>query len=108
MKRTDLLRGNLDLALLASLRDRPLHGYAIVQELKERSDGEFDVLEGTLYPALHRIEGGGLVKSRWSTEGGRRRREYELTRRGRASLRKRTQEWETFARNLNLVIGERR
>lgn len=100
-----MLKGQLELVALAALRDGPRHGYAIIKELRERSDGEFDLLEGTLYPALHRLEGAGLVKSRWSAEGGRRRRVYELTRRGRLSLADEETEWHAFVRTLNVVLG---
>jgi DNA-binding PadR family transcriptional regulator len=87
------------------LRDGPLHGYAIIQTLRERSDGDFDILEGTLYPALHRLEARGLVKSTWDSTSGRRRRIYSLTRRGVNALDARFKEWRSFARSLEVVIG---
>src|SRR3954447_13393574 len=68
----DLLRGHLDRLLLAVLADAPGHGYELSQRLIERSGGELDVHEGSLYPALHRLERGGLVESSWSTGDGRR------------------------------------
>ena len=82
--RTDLLKGHLDLVLLSCLRDGPAHGYLISKRLRERSVGEFDLLKGTLYPALHRLEAAGLVSSSSTTEAGRRRRVYRLTPKGRA------------------------
>ena len=69
----ETLKGHLDLLLLAAVHSRPAHGYAIADTLRARSDGAFDLPEGTLYPALHRLERAGLLSSRWS-EGGRRRR----------------------------------
>jgi transcriptional regulator len=101
----DLLRGHLDLLVLSVLRDGPLHGYAIIRTLRERSDGDFDILEGTLYPALHRLEARGLVKSSWEATSGRRRRIYSLTRRGVNALAARSAEWRSFARSLEVVIG---
>jgi PadR family transcriptional regulator PadR len=103
--KADMLRGQLELVALAALRDGPRHGYGIIKELRERSRGEFDVLEGTLYPALHRLEQGGLVKSRWATAAGRRRRVYELTGRGTKALAEQQREWHSFVRSLNSVLG---
>jgi PadR family transcriptional regulator, regulatory protein PadR len=103
--RTDLLKGHVDLVLLSCLREGPAHGYLIVKRLRDRSHGEFELLEGTLYPALHRLEESGFVTSRWSIESGRRRRVYRLTRRGAAVLRERVAEWSEFSRTVNLVLG---
>jgi PadR family transcriptional regulator PadR len=103
--RVDALRGHLELVVLSSLRDGPRHGYAIIKELRERSGGELDVLEGTLYPALYRLEEEGLVKSRWATVAGRRRRLYELTRKGHTQLAAQASEWRRFARTLDDVLG---
>lgn len=101
----DALKGQLEFAVLATLRDGPLHGYAIIRELRERSGGEFDVLDGTLYPALHRLEGAALLKSRWATASGRRRRVYELTKKGRRILADQESEWRGFVRALEAVLG---
>jgi PadR family transcriptional regulator PadR len=102
--KADVLRGQLELVVLATLRGGPLHGYGIIKEIRERSSGDFDVLEGTLYPALHRLETLGLVKSRWATGTGRRRRVYELTRKGRGALAAQESEWRSFARTLDLIL----
>src|SRR2546423_1440087 len=96
--KVNILRGQLELVVLAALRDGPRHGYAIIKGLRERGRGEFDVLEGTLYPALHRLEQAGLIKSRWASAAGRRRRVYELTRRGRKALAEQEREWRSFVR----------
>jgi PadR family transcriptional regulator, regulatory protein PadR len=101
----EALKGHLDLLLLAVLIDRPLHGYAIVETLRRRSGGEFDLPEGTIYPALHRLEREGWLDSWWSDESGRRRRVYQLTLRGHQALTNRQQEWQQFARAVNTVIG---
>src|SRR4029453_5146987 len=84
----ETLKGHLDLLLLAAVQARPTHGYAIAETLRARSDGSFDLPEGTLYPALHRLERGGLLSSRWSEVNGRRRRVYQLTRAGHRALAK--------------------
>lgn len=101
----DALKGQLELVVLASLRDGPQHGYAIIKNLRERSRGEFDVLEGTLYPALHRLEHAGLIKSRWAVAAGRRRRVYELTGKGAKALTEQESEWRSFVRTLDNVLG---
>jgi len=99
------LKGQLELLLLAALREEPRHGYAIVKDLRERSAGELDVFEGTLYPALHRLERAGLVASRWSAAAGRRRRVYQLTRKGSKALVERESEWRRLVRALEAVLG---
>jgi PadR family transcriptional regulator, regulatory protein PadR len=101
------IRGHLDALLLAVIADRPVHGYAIVEELRARSDGRFNLPEGTVYPALHRLESDGLLRSRWTAGAGRRRRVYELTPRGRASLGERSAEWRRFATAVDRVLGAR-
>jgi PadR family transcriptional regulator PadR len=103
--RLDALKGHLELAALATLRDGPLHGYAIIRELRQRSGGQFDVLEGTLYPALHRLEEAGFVKSRWATASGRRRRVYELTKKGTRELAEQESRWRRFVQAFESLLG---
>jgi PadR family transcriptional regulator, regulatory protein PadR len=105
MKRPDALNGQLDPLILATVAGGPAHGYAILQELKTRSGGAFDLAEGTIYPALHRLERDGLLSSDWSTETGRRRRVYKITRSGQAALRRRRQEWTAFSRAVEAVFA---
>jgi PadR family transcriptional regulator PadR len=100
------LKGHLDLLLLATLRERELHGYALIEELKRGSGGTFDLPEGTIYPALHRLERGGVLSSRWSSASGRRRRVYKLTRNGAAALDVRRLAWRQFSRGVDLVVQE--
>jgi PadR family transcriptional regulator PadR len=102
----ETLKGHLDLLLLAALQSRPAHGYAIADTLRARSDGAFDLPEGTLYPALHRLERAGLLSSRWSEVGGRRRRVYQLTAKGQRSLTKRQSEWRDFSRAVLAVVQD--
>jgi PadR family transcriptional regulator, regulatory protein PadR len=103
--RADLLRGHLDGLLLAVLADAPGHGYELSQRLTQRSGGELGVPEGSLYPALHRLESGGLVKSAWSPGEGRRRRVYRLTSAGRRAVKASRQEWRVFSRAVDQVLG---
>ncbi len=98
-------KGHLDLLLLAVLAGGPAHGYAIIEALRQRSAGAFDLPEGTIYPALHRLESDGLLSSSWSEDAGRRRRVYQLTARGRQALITRQAEWQQFARAVDATIG---
>jgi DNA-binding PadR family transcriptional regulator len=102
----DAVRGHVDLLLLAAVRDRPGHGYALIQELRRRSGGELDLPEGTVYPALHRLERAGLVTSAWSTaEGARRRRVYTLTPLGGTKLAKEVAEWTRLVGAVEAIVG---
>lgn len=102
--RNETTRGQLDLLVLSVLSAAPLHGYAIVSELRRRSDGELDMAEGTLYPALHRLERDGLLASAWSDDAPRRRRVYRLTKRGAGALEGRRSEWRQFAAAVHRVV----
>ena len=98
------LKGHLDALILAVVGAGPIHGYAIIEELKLRSGGTLALPEGTVYPALHRLEGAGLLSSSWSDDA-RRRRIYRLTRRGRRELGVRRGEWRRFARAVEAVLA---
>ena len=100
----ETLKGHLDLLLLAAVQPEAAHGYAIAERLRARSSGAFDLPEGTLYPALHRLERAGLLSSKWSEVNGRRRRVYQLTRQGHKSLAQRNDEWRDFARAVQSVV----
>jgi PadR family transcriptional regulator, regulatory protein PadR len=92
--------------LLATLRRfGPAHGYALISGLRERSGGAFDLPEGTVYPALHRLERDGLVSSDWDTSVARKRRVYWLTPAGEAALAARHEEWRIFARGMRAVLA---
>jgi len=103
--KAETLKGHLDALILSVLEPAPLHGYAIIVELKHRSGGALALPEGTVYPALHRLEDGGLLSSAWSDAQGRRRRVYSLTRRGRRELRTRREEWSRFAAVVESVLA---
>jgi len=100
----ETLKGHLEMLLLAALQDGAAHGYSIADTLRTRSGGTFDLPEGTLYPALHRLERAGLLASRWSEVNGRRRRVYQLTKKGQRALAARDGEWRDFARAVHAVI----
>jgi PadR family transcriptional regulator PadR len=91
------LKGHLDLLLLAIVSDGARHGYAVIEALRERSDDVFDLPEGTVYPALHRLEKAGFLSSDWSVVNGRRRRTYRLTDQGRGALGEQERAWEEFS-----------
>jgi DNA-binding PadR family transcriptional regulator len=99
------MKNHLELLVLAALKAGPGHGYSIIRAIRDRTGGEFELLEGSLYPALHRLERGGLVTSRWSDVAGRRRRVYTLSRKGQAALNKQEREWRRFERAMNLVLA---
>jgi PadR family transcriptional regulator len=99
------LKGNLDLLLLSVLSAGPAHGYAIISSLRDRSEGMFDLPEGTIYPALHRLEDAGLLLSSWAETDGRRRRIYGLTDQGAAALAAEQTEWRRFATGIQAVLG---
>jgi PadR family transcriptional regulator, regulatory protein PadR len=99
------LKGNLDLLLLSVLSAGPAHGYAIISALRDRSGGTFDLPEGTIYPALHRLEDSGLLVSTWARAGGRRRRVYGLTDEGVAALAAGQSDWRKFASGIQAVLG---
>jgi PadR family transcriptional regulator, regulatory protein PadR len=103
--RSEVLKGHVDFLLLATLREGPLHGYGVVEKLRGASEGAFDLAEGTVYPALHRLEGGGLLSSKWTTAGGRRRRVYQLTKRGRTELDRERTEWKAFSNAVEAVVA---
>ena len=98
------LKGHLDTLLLATLQAGPAHGYAIMERLRLQSLGTFDLPEGTIYPALYRLEQAGLLKSWWSKESARRRRVYTLTERGQAALAQGTEQWRFFAQGVNALL----
>jgi len=101
------LRGHLDLLLLATLRRTgPVHRYGLIGALDDGSDGVFDLPEGTVYPALHRLERDGFVTSSWSREAARRRRVYTLTGDGETAIAAKTNAWQRFAHGVSSVLEQ--
>ena len=103
--RAEMLKGHLDGLLLSLLERGPIHGYAVIESLRVRSGGAFDLPTGTVYPALHRLERASLVRGSWSTGAGRRRRCYELTAAGRTALADQRVSWWQFAGAVSTVMG---
>ncbi|HET9895066.1 MAG TPA: helix-turn-helix transcriptional regulator [Streptosporangiaceae bacterium] len=102
--RAETLKGHLDGILLAVLEPGPRHGYAIMEALRIRSEGQVDLPTGTVYPALHRLERAGLVQASWSEAGGRRRRVYELTAAGRQALDSERSTWRDFSAVVSVLL----
>ena len=100
----EVLKGHLDLLILAALRAEPAHGYRVVELLRERSDGLFELGE-TVYPALHRLEKLGLLRSSWDSASGRKRRVYRLTARGEAALVEKRREWSAFSDAVRAAVA---
>ena len=93
----EILKGHLDMIVLAALAAGPVHGYAVIEQIRLRSGGAFDLPEGTVYPVLHRLEEAGWIAGRWTTaDSGRRRRVYALTRRGERALAEQRDVWGRF------------
>ena len=106
MAQRELLKGSLDLMLLALLEQEPMYGYQIVKEVRERSGGQLLIREGSLYPALHRLEQSGLIEGYWQARAdGADRRYYRLTAAGRAALPERREEWHQFVAAVSGVLG---
>jgi transcriptional regulator len=105
MSQKEMLKGNTDTLLLSIIAREPMHGYGIVREIESRSGGYFQFKEGTLYPALHRLEAAGLIRGDWGEGAGpTHRRYYAITAKGRRVLEQRFQEWRRFADAVNMVM----
>ena len=100
----DVLLGTLDLLILRVVSAGPIHGYGIARRIQQISEDVLNVQQGSLYPALHRLESKGLLSSHWATVGGRRRRVYELTPAGDEMLAQERVEWGSFARAVESVL----
>ncbi|MFJ4686613.1 PadR family transcriptional regulator [Streptomyces sp. NPDC091377] len=103
--RQDAVRGHLDGLLLAVLEPGPLHGYAIITAVQQRSGGALELRTGTIYPALNRLERIGLLRSSWQSSGERRRRCYELTEAGRRTLASERTAWQEFTTAIGSVLN---
>jgi PadR family transcriptional regulator, regulatory protein PadR len=104
-KPPDLVQGTLDLLLLKILALQPLHGWAISQRLTQVSDEELQVSDGSLYPALHKLELAGWITAEWKTsELGRRAKFYSLTRAGRRRLEQESEEWRRISSAITRVL----
>ena len=105
-KPSDLIQGTLDLLILKTISVEPQHGWAIAKRIEQISNEVLQVTQGALYPALHRLEQQGWVRSEWRvTEGGRDAKFYRLTKAGRAQLKKELEQWERLSGAVELVIS---
>jgi len=104
-KKNELIKGSIDSLLLCVIVQQPMYGYQIIKELEKRSQGYFKFKEGTLYPALHRLEKAGLIRGEWQTlPNGRQRRYYHITEKGLNSLVAKRGQWLDFLTAMNLII----
>ncbi|HEU5022580.1 MAG TPA: PadR family transcriptional regulator [Bryobacteraceae bacterium] len=107
MKPTDLVQGTLDLLILRTLALEPMHGWAIAQRIQQISKGVLQVQQGSLYPALYRLEEQAFIKSEWGeSENKRKAKFYTLTRAGRQTLEKQIEQWDRLSAAVSLVIRE--
>jgi PadR family transcriptional regulator PadR len=107
-KPTDLVQGTLDLLILNVIALEPMHGWAIARRIRQMSDEELRVGQGSLYPALHKLEQNGWIDAQWGeSENNRRAKYYSLTRAGRKALEKETAEWERLSVAISLVLKPR-
>jgi transcriptional regulator len=104
--RSDLLQGTLDVLVLKTLSNGPMHGWGISQRIQQVSEDVLAVNQGSLYPALHRLEEKGWIGAEWgSSENNRKARFYSLTRLGRRQLAEETESWERFAAAVGRVLA---
>jgi PadR family transcriptional regulator PadR len=102
----ELLKGSTDTLLLSLINFQPLYGYQIIKDLEKQSRGYFMFKEGTLYPALHRLEKAGLIKSQWQKlSNGQERRYYYITERGQQALIERLETWRDFYTAVNRIMS---
>ncbi len=105
VQRRELMKGGIDPLLLCLVGQQPMYGYQIIKELEQRSQGYFKFKEGTLYPALHRMERAGLVQGRWQLlPSGQQRKYYHITEKGLLSLADKRSQWRDFLAAMNLII----
>ena len=103
--RSDVLQGTLDMLILKTLEAAPLHGYAIAQSINRVSRALLQVPQGSLYPALHRLENKGLLAAEWTeTESGRDAKVYRLTKKGRARLDAEVADWRRISEAIGLIL----
>ena len=105
--RLDLLQGTLDLLILRTISLEPMHGWAIAKRIQQVSGDVLQVQQGSLYPALHRLEQQGWIKAKWAdSETGRQAKFYSLTAAGRKQMESETANWGRLSAAINLVVGE--
>ena len=106
-KPSDLVQGTLDLLILKTLLNEPKHGWAIAKRIQQISNEVLQVQQGSLYPALHRLEQQAWIKAKWDeSETGRQAKFYSLTETGRDQLEKETANWSRLSKAINIVVAE--
>ena len=107
--KADILQGTLDMLVMRAVADEPLHGYALVHRLRLISGDRLQIPQGSLYPALHRLENAGMLKGFWApTPTGRDAKYYKLTAKGRKQLETEVCEWRELSKAIAMVLGEPR
>jgi DNA-binding PadR family transcriptional regulator len=105
VQKRELIKGSSDSLLLCLLEQQPMYGYHIIRELEKKSQGYFKFKEGTLYPALHRLERAGLIMGKWQLlPYGRPRRYYHITAKGHAKLSTERAQWQDFITAVNMIL----
>jgi PadR family transcriptional regulator PadR len=106
-KPSDLLQGTLDLLILKTISLEPKHGWAIAKRIQQVSRESLQIQQGSLYPALHRLEQQAWIKAHWAETGtGRKAKFYSLTRAGRAQMEKELASWDRLSAGINLVVND--
>jgi PadR family transcriptional regulator, regulatory protein PadR len=106
-KPTDLVQGTLDLLILNVIANGPMHGWAIAQRIKQISDDVLQVGQGSLYPALHKLEQQGWIEAEWGeSDNNRRAKYYSITRAGRKAMAHETAQWERLSAAISLVVRQ--
>ncbi|MFC1905405.1 PadR family transcriptional regulator [Chloroflexota bacterium] len=101
----ELLKGSTDSLLLCMISNQSMYGYQIIKDLERKSNGYFQFKEGTLYPALHRLERTGLIKGKWHRlPSGQERRYYHITEKGQTALNERLAIWQGFSEAVNSIM----
>ncbi|WP_243354237.1 PadR family transcriptional regulator [Bacillus litorisediminis] len=107
MQKTELIKGSTSIVLLSLLKEKDMYGYEITEKVRELSEGYLNYKEGTLYPALKRLELKGLVESYWEkSSDGPRRKYYRITKTGLKELGEQTQEWNMFQKVMHRIVGD--
>ncbi len=101
----ELLKGSTTMLILEMLKDENMYGYQMIKKLSEKSKNVFELKEGTLYPILHSLEENSLITSYWDESTAKKRKYYAITEKGKKNLKEKKEEWVTYSRGVNSVIG---
>ncbi len=101
----ELLKGSTNMLVLSLLEEEDMYGYQMIKKLSEKSKNVFELQEGTLYPILHSLEEKNYISSYWDDRGSKKRKYYSITTEGKKKLKENKEEWKTFSRSIDRVIG---